>query len=64
MTAPIVPALKNHYIQSFLEVPGVFKPLLDPGGSPNSETASRHTAVSEVKLPLRNRFRIKTVADL
>jgi hypothetical protein len=41
VTTPIVSALKNYYIQSFLEVPAGLKALLDPGGNFTSETAAR-----------------------
>jgi hypothetical protein len=39
-----------------------FKPLLDPGGGLNFETAA--PAVSEVKRPLRNRFGSEAVTNL
>jgi hypothetical protein len=42
---------------------GFFKQILDPGGRFASETTHR-TALSEVKRPLRNRFRIETVKNL
>jgi hypothetical protein len=38
ITKPIAPALKNYYIWSSLEVPTVFKPLLDQDGRFNSKS--------------------------
>jgi hypothetical protein len=53
ITTPVVSALKNYYIQSFLEVPtGFFKYFWI------------QVAVSEVKRPLRNRFGTETVTNL
>jgi hypothetical protein len=65
-TKPIAPALKNIMIYLGLSGSsnGIFKPLLDPGGRFISETAARLTAVSEVKRPLRSRFRSETVTNL
>ena len=48
ITTPVVSALKNYYIQSFLEAPADFLNHL-----------WIQVAVSEVKRPLRNRFEVK-----
>jgi hypothetical protein len=65
IATPVVSALKNYYIQSFLELPtDFFKALLDPGNRFASETAARRTAVSEVKRQLRRRFGSETVTNL
>jgi hypothetical protein len=52
-TTPVVSALRNYYIQSFLEVPAG---VLDPFWI--------QVAVSELKRPLRNRFGSGTVKKL
>ena len=54
ITTPVVSALKNCYMSSFLEVPSDISYHLDPGGGFASEAAAR--PVSEVKRPLLNRF--------
>ena len=53
ITTPVVSALKNYYIQSFLEIPtGVLNHFWI------------QVAVLEVKRPLRNRFGSETVTNL
>jgi hypothetical protein len=61
ITTPVVSALKLgkllYNVQGFLEAPADILKLLDPGGRVN--IASKTAVVSELKWPLRNRFRSK-----
>jgi hypothetical protein len=53
IATPVVSAVKNYYIKSFLQAPTIFKPLLDPGGGLRSETAKILTAICLTEIPER-----------
>jgi hypothetical protein len=55
---------KPLYLELSRSCSGFFKPLLDPGGGFNSETAERRTAFLEVKRPLHGRFGSETAKTL
>jgi hypothetical protein len=64
ITTPIASALKNYYVQSFQEAPTDFLIKYFWIQVAVSLLKPPHGAVSEVKRPLRNRFRSETVINL